>query len=292
VATLPGKTEGGRCHCTPVQRAVEDAGIPFEIVKEPSLPRSRRKRLEVLSGQRYLPVVEFGDESIYREESEDMAARIRAGTSTGSQYSWPARRSTAASFRAVSGAGSAGSECTGDLSSGPVREVVFTGPPPRTAAASFAACLATILELPLGELPEPLLDEDAAGWGVMRWLGGMGLGLVPVADAASFSWAGPWIGWVVPADGAERRGVVMFGVPSGVAWDPCGVAEGEGWLLEGGFVVSVLDVALARPLRLEAPLTPGTVEAIFVAPEAGRRPARLRTCTLWRAKAWTAIATQ
>ena len=130
-----------------------------------------------------------------------------------------------------------------------MREVVFTGPPPRTAAASFAACLATILELPLEEIPAPLPDEDAAGWGVMRWLGGMGLGLVPVADAASFSWAGPWIGWVVPAAGAERRAVVMFGVPSGVAWDPCGVTEGEGWSLEGGFVVAALDVALARPPR-------------------------------------------
>lgn len=70
---------GGRCHCTPVQRALEDAGVPFEIIKQPSLPRSRRKRLEVLSGQRYLPVVEFGDGSTYREESEDMAVRIRAG---------------------------------------------------------------------------------------------------------------------------------------------------------------------------------------------------------------------
>ena len=104
---------------------------------------------------------------------------------------------------------------------------------------------------------------------LMRWLGGMSLGLVPVADAASFSWAGPWIGWVVPAVGAERRAVVMFGVPSGVAWDPCGVTEGEGWSLEGGFVLSALDVALARPPGLEAPLTAGTVEAISVAPTAG-----------------------
>ena len=154
-----------------------------------------------------------------------------------------------------------------------MREVVFTGPPPRTAAASFGACLAAILELPLEEVPAPRQDEDAAGWGVMRWLDGMGLGLVPVADAASFSWAGPWIGWAVPAAGAERRAVVMFGVPSGVVWDPCGVTAGTGWLLEGGFVVSALDVALARPTRAEAPLTPGTVEAIFVAPDAGA-PAR------------------
>jgi MOSC domain-containing protein YiiM len=154
-----------------------------------------------------------------------------------------------------------------------VREVAFTGPPPRTAAASFSACLATILELPLQELPEPLPGEDPAGWGMTRWLGGLGLGLVPVAEPASFSWPGPWIGWVAPAAGAERMAVVMFGVPSGVAWDPSGVTENGGWVLEGGFVVSALDVALARPPRPEAPLTSGTVEAIFVAPEAGA-PAR------------------
>lgn len=167
----------------------------------------------------------------------------------------------------------AGTSRTRDLSLAPMREVSFSGPLPRTAAASFAACLVTILERPLEEVPAHLLDEDPAGWGVMRWLGGMGLGLVPLADAASFSWAGPWIGWVVPAAGAERRAVVMFGVPSGVAWDPCGVTEGEGWWLDGGFVVSALDVALARPSRPEAPRTPGMVEAIFVAPDAGA-PAR------------------
>ena len=154
-----------------------------------------------------------------------------------------------------------------------MREVVFTAPPPHTAAESLAACLATILELPLEEIPSPLPEEEAAGWGVMRWLGGLGLGLVPVADAASFSWAGPWIAWVVPVAGAERRAVVMFGVPSGVAWDPCGVTESEDWSLEGGFVVAALDVALARPPRPAAPLTSGMVEAIFVAPLAGA-PAR------------------
>src|SRR3954470_1523729 len=65
----------------------------------------------------------------------------------------------------------------------------------------------------------------------------------------------------------------MLGVPSGVVWDPSGVTERTGWSLEGGFVVSALDVALARPPLPDGPSTPGTVEAIFVAPEAGA-PAR------------------
>ena len=43
------------------------------------LPRSRRKDVERLSGQRLLPVIEFEDGSVYREESADMAATISAG---------------------------------------------------------------------------------------------------------------------------------------------------------------------------------------------------------------------
>jgi glutathione S-transferase len=65
--------------CWKVQRALEEQEIPYEVVKEPSLPRSRRKDLKELSGQHMLPVIEFEDGSTYREESDDMAATIRAG---------------------------------------------------------------------------------------------------------------------------------------------------------------------------------------------------------------------
>jgi hypothetical protein len=147
-----------------------------------------------------------------------------------------------------------------------VREVT---PADLTETGTFAACLAAVLELPLAEVPELPAGEDVAGWRVMRWLGGLGLGLVPIVDAASFSWAGPWIGWIRPRADDGRRAVVMYGVPSGVAWDPSGVTEDEGWQLEGGFAVAALDIALARPRRPEAPVTPGTVEAVYVSPEAG-----------------------
>jgi hypothetical protein len=150
-----------------------------------------------------------------------------------------------------------------------MREVAPRASLPPSEPATFAACLATILELPLDEVPVPEADEDVAGWRISRWLGGLGLGLVPVADAASFSWAGPWIGWVRPAGDHERRAVVMYGVPSGVAWDPSAATETDGWQLDGGFVLAALDVALARPPRTEAPVSAGAVEAIFVAPEAG-----------------------
>ena len=66
-------------HCYRVQKALEEQGIDYEIVKEPSFPRGRRKELVELSGQKLLPVIEFADGSVYREESKDMAATVRAG---------------------------------------------------------------------------------------------------------------------------------------------------------------------------------------------------------------------
>jgi MOSC domain-containing protein YiiM len=135
--------------------------------------------------------------------------------------------------------------------------------------ATFRACLASILERRIDDVPEPGAGEEIAGWGLMRWLGGLGLGLVSVSDVANFSWAGPWIGLVRGASGEGRRAVVMFGVPSGVAWDPSGVTESEGWRLEEGYVVSALDISLAMPTPATAPAGPGFVESIHVAAEAG-----------------------
>jgi MOSC domain-containing protein YiiM len=61
----------------------------------------------------------------------------------------------------------------------------------------------------------------------------------------------------------------MYGIPSGVAWDPSRVTDDEGWEIEEGFVVAPLDVALARPLQPAAPTARGTVEEIRIAPAAG-----------------------
>ncbi len=64
--------------CWKVQSALDDAGIEYVIVKGP-LFRGKRDDLEKLSGQRYYPVIEFDDGSVYREQSKDMAATIEAG---------------------------------------------------------------------------------------------------------------------------------------------------------------------------------------------------------------------
>ena len=64
--------------CWKVQKALDEQGVEYEVVKGPLLP-GKRDQLEQLSGQRKYPVVEFEDGTVYREESKDMAERIRAG---------------------------------------------------------------------------------------------------------------------------------------------------------------------------------------------------------------------
>lgn len=64
--------------CWKVQKALDDAGVEYVIVKGP-LFRSKRDDLEKLSGQRQYPVIEFEDGSVYREESKEMAETIKAG---------------------------------------------------------------------------------------------------------------------------------------------------------------------------------------------------------------------
>jgi glutathione S-transferase len=64
--------------CWKVQKALDEQGIEYEVIKGPLRP-GKRDDLEQLSGQRKYPVIEFEDGSAYREESTDMAARILAG---------------------------------------------------------------------------------------------------------------------------------------------------------------------------------------------------------------------
>ncbi len=59
-----------------MRKALDDAGVEYELDKGSLLNRSQVKEL---SGQSKYPVIEFEDGRIYREESKDMAARIAAG---------------------------------------------------------------------------------------------------------------------------------------------------------------------------------------------------------------------
>lgn len=64
--------------CWRVQKALDEQGIAYEVVKGP-LGRGKRETVRSLSGQTSYPVIEFEDGSAYREQSKDMAATIRAG---------------------------------------------------------------------------------------------------------------------------------------------------------------------------------------------------------------------
>src|SRR3954467_14027129 len=64
--------------CWRVQKALDEQGVEYELVKGP-LRRGKRDELEEKSGQRLYPVIEFEDGTCYREEGKDMAARIEAG---------------------------------------------------------------------------------------------------------------------------------------------------------------------------------------------------------------------
>ena len=130
---------------------------------------------------------------------------------------------------------------------------------------SVAASLASILELDVAEVPCP--DErHPQPWTVWRnWLAQRGLGLIPVADPASFDWPGPWLAMLRATHGEGCIGAVAFGAPPGLAWSPLGGPETFD-AVQLGYVIAPADVALWAPSSAGAPRTAGTVEAIVVAP--------------------------
>jgi glutathione S-transferase len=64
--------------CWDVQKALDEAGIAYEVVKEPAF-RGKRDELEQRTAQRLLPVIEFEDGTFLREESKELVARIEEG---------------------------------------------------------------------------------------------------------------------------------------------------------------------------------------------------------------------
>jgi hypothetical protein len=76
-STLWVKTNGHPCWR--VQRALDEAGVPYEIVKETPLLRGRRTAVIAGTGQSKLPAIQLEDGSWYRKESSEMAEEIQAG---------------------------------------------------------------------------------------------------------------------------------------------------------------------------------------------------------------------
>ncbi len=140
---------------------------------------------------------------------------------------------------------------------------------------SFAACVASVTETPIDEVPQPDADLTGAIAHWRSWLAGRGAGLVSIAKPARFNWPGYWVA-VLDETGVERgagdgTAVLMFGTPSGIVLSPqdpelVGAAATDVPVREG-YVISALDPSfVARPFPL--PQFRGRVEAISIAQRA------------------------
>lgn len=67
--------------CWTAQKALDEAGVDYELVLHTPLRRGKRTQLRELTGQNKLPVVEF-DDGTFLFESKEIAARAKAGTLT------------------------------------------------------------------------------------------------------------------------------------------------------------------------------------------------------------------
>ncbi len=65
--------------CWKVQKALDEAGVDYEVVKGAAIRKGRRKEVEQVTGQTKFPAIEFEDGSAYRDESARMADEIKAG---------------------------------------------------------------------------------------------------------------------------------------------------------------------------------------------------------------------
>jgi hypothetical protein len=159
-------------------------------------------------------------------------------------------------------------------------------PPPADALTrGFAACLASVTEVPVTGLPLPAGGLHAALGAWRGWLAEHGSGLVPIADPRRFQWAGWWIA-VVRGEDAVPTGaspaettppaetsdvaVLAFGTPPGVVLSPqepalLGRATAD-LPITAAYAVASLDPVL----RSAPPVTGlhGTVEGLAVAPAA------------------------
>jgi hypothetical protein len=151
-------------------------------------------------------------------------------------------------------------------------------PPASALTRGFAACLASVTEVAVTELPLPDTDLAHALGAWKTWLAEHGSGLVPVADPTRFQWAGWWIAVVGNPDRAETTtapedsqvAVLAFGTPPGVVLSPQSPAllgrVTADLPITGAYAVASLDPVF-RP-ALAAPELVGSVEGLATAPAA------------------------
>ena len=131
-----------------------------------------------------------------------------------------------------------------------------------TYASELRDCLSEVLGGPVAAPPENVEDPERF---FRQWLAERNLGLVPIEAAASFAWAGQWIALIRGAD--RRHAVVMFGSPSGIWLDP-GDAYRDGVAIEGGLMLSPLDLHLPTTAPYGHTAGVGVVAGILIASEA------------------------
>jgi hypothetical protein len=69
--------------CWRVQQALEDAGVPYEVVSHPAFPRTDRTEYTALTGERTLPAIELPDGTIVHRESRELVRMIADGEIRG-----------------------------------------------------------------------------------------------------------------------------------------------------------------------------------------------------------------
>ena len=106
-----------------------------------------------------------------------------------------------------------------------------------TLAEELRVCLGELLDT---GVPSPDESDEPVRF-FRQWLAERNLGLVPIADPASFDWAGKWIAVVDGPYG--RHAVVMFGSPSGVWLDPANAYK-DGVRIVAGWMLTPLDLGL------------------------------------------------
>jgi MOSC domain-containing protein YiiM len=136
---------------------------------------------------------------------------------------------------------------------------------------SFRACLSSVLEISLGEVPqhEENLRAAVAQW--RTWLAGRGVGLVPIANASRFQWPGYWIAVLTETpESKEQMAVLMFGSPSGAVLSPQSSAllgrAATDLPIEEGYVVAPFDPAWSADST--RPAQRGWVEVVAIADRA------------------------
>jgi glutathione S-transferase len=64
--------------CWKVQKALDDAGVEYEVVKGP-VRRSKRTDYVALTGQALYPAIQLEDGTVIRRQSKELIALIQSG---------------------------------------------------------------------------------------------------------------------------------------------------------------------------------------------------------------------